>query len=94
VSAGMFAAMYVGLADAGQAKRMVEFARANLERAGGLRSSTSDSGKQWDGVHGWAPFHMMAIQGASSYGHFNAAKDWAIKWAGALAQIHSRTGHF
>ncbi|NJM09716.1 MAG: hypothetical protein HC883_02120 [Bdellovibrionaceae bacterium] len=55
VSAEMFSAMYVGLASPDQARRMTEFGANVLERDGGLRASTVDSGKQWDGVHGWAP---------------------------------------
>lgn len=94
VSADMLSAMYVGLATPEQAKRMLEFARLNLERAGGLRASTVDSGKQWDGVHGWAPFHMMAIEGAARYGYEQTAKVWASKWVSALAGIYGRTGNF
>lgn len=94
VSAEMFTAMYVGLVTKSQARRMVAFAEQELERKGGLRSSTVDSGKQWDGSHGWAPFHVMAIHGANAYGLRTAAHRWARKWTNALAQIYSRTGFF
>jgi alpha,alpha-trehalase len=94
VSADMLSTMYVGLASPGQAARMISFAERVFERAGGLRATTVDSGKQWDGVHGWAPFHMMAITGAQRYGYLNAAKRWATKWVSALAAIHARTGYF
>lgn len=94
VSSEMFAALYTGLATPEQARRVIEFAEQNLERAGGLRASTSDSGKQWDGAHGWAPFHMMAVQGATRYGHYFTARRWAGKWVSSLAEIYARTGNF
>ncbi|NJL26224.1 MAG: hypothetical protein HC902_14425 [Calothrix sp. SM1_5_4] len=94
VSAEMYAAMYVGLASKVQARRMVSFGEKFLERKGGLRSSTVDSGKQWDGVHGWAPFHMMAIEGARGYGFLDTAKRWTVKWTVALSEIFWRTGNF
>ena len=63
-----FYPLWVGVADEKQAARIV----ANLhifERPGGLLTSTSVSGSQWDAPFGWAPTEMIAIQGLRRYGY-------------------------
>ncbi|HSE25776.1 MAG TPA: trehalase family glycosidase [Pyrinomonadaceae bacterium] len=63
-----FYPLWVGVADKSQAARIV----ANLqlfERPGGLLTSTSVSGSQWDAPFGWAPTEMIAIQGLRRYGY-------------------------
>ncbi|WP_152053111.1 trehalase family glycosidase [Tautonia marina] len=67
-----FYPLWAGLADAGQADRVV----ANLhlfERPGGLQTSTNESGSQWDAPIGWAPMHLIAVQGLRRYGHHEVA---------------------
>jgi len=63
-----FYPLWVGAADERRAARIV----ANLhlfERPGGLLTSTSVSGSQWDAPFGWAPTEMIAIQGLRRYGY-------------------------
>ncbi|MGH9881710.1 MAG: trehalase family glycosidase, partial [Pyrinomonadaceae bacterium] len=63
-----FYPLWVGVADRRRAARIV----ANLhlfERPGGLLTSTSVSGSQWDAPFGWAPTEMIAIQGLRRYGY-------------------------
>lgn len=67
-----FYPLWVGVADEKQAARIV----ANLhlfERPGGLLTSTSVSGSQWDAPFGWAPTEMIAIEGLRRYGYDNEA---------------------
>ena len=63
-----FYPLWVGVADKRQAERIV----ANLhlfERPGGLLTSTTVTGSQWDAPFGWAPTEMIAIQGLRRYGY-------------------------
>jgi alpha,alpha-trehalase len=67
-----FYPLWVGVADKNQAARIV----ANLhlfERPGGLLTSTSVTGSQWDAPFGWAPTEMIAIQGLRRYGYSKEA---------------------
>lgn len=67
-----FYPMWAGIAEPAQAERIV----ANLqrfERAGGLLTSTNQSGNQWDAPFGWAPLEMIAVQGMRRYGYVEAA---------------------
>jgi len=68
-----FYPLWVGIASPQQAARVV----ANLklfELPGGLQTSTNVSGSQWDAPFGWAPMHMIAVEGLRRYG-YNAEAD-------------------
>jgi len=59
--------LWVGMASPAQAGRV----RANLARfeaPGGLLTSTTVSGNQWDAPFGWAPLQLAAVDGLRRYG--------------------------
>jgi alpha,alpha-trehalase len=63
-----FYPLWAGIASPGQASRIVK----NLsifERPGGLQTSTSETGNQWDAPFGWAPMQMIAVKGLRRYGY-------------------------
>jgi alpha,alpha-trehalase len=67
-----FYPLWVGIADRRQAARIV----SNLhlfERAGGLQTSTNQSGNQWDAPFGWAPLQMIGVWGLRRYGYHREA---------------------
>lgn len=67
-----FYPLWSGLASPVQAARIVK----NLslfERRGGLQTSTTRSGSQWDAPFGWAPMQMIAVAGLRRYGYEGAA---------------------
>ncbi|MGA8597523.1 MAG: trehalase family glycosidase [Bryobacteraceae bacterium] len=68
-----FYPLWAGLASEEQAERL----RSNLrifEKAGGLETSDNVSGNQWDAPYGWAPLHILAVEGLRRYG-FNDDAD-------------------
>lgn len=68
-----FYPLWTGIAGKAQAARVLK----NLdrfERPGGLQTSTTKSGSQWDAPFGWAPMQMIAVAGLRRYG-YNAAAD-------------------
>ncbi|MBZ5535202.1 MAG: trehalase [Acidobacteriia bacterium] len=73
VFAATFYPLWAGLASPEQA----EAVRQNLklfEQQGGLAMSGTASGAQWDYPYGWAPIHLIAIEGLRRYG-FNEDAD-------------------
>ena len=63
--------------------------RANLplfEMAGGLMTSTTESGSQWDAPFGWAPLHLFAVEGLRRYGFEEDADRIAGKFVGLVAK--------
>jgi alpha,alpha-trehalase len=76
------------------ARRMVAYARENLEQRFGLAASAKESveaarthdQRQWDYPYGWAPHQMLAWQGLKNYG-FNAEADGlAYRWLYCIAK--------
>jgi alpha,alpha-trehalase len=67
-----FYPLWAGIASQGQAERL----RSNLpifEKAGGLQTSDRVTGNQWDAPYGWAPLHILAVEGLRRYGFSNDA---------------------
>ncbi len=67
-----FYPMWAGIASPDQARRIVENL-GRFERPGGLMTSTTESGSQWDAPFGWAPMQMIAVAGLRRYGYQEAA---------------------
>jgi len=81
--------LWAGLATPAQAKRLA----ANLplfERAGGLQTSTEDTGQQWDAPFGWAPTNWLAVDGLARYGYTADADRLAGKF---MATVESGFRH-
>lgn len=68
-----FYPLWVGLASDGQA-RAVDANLRLFEQPGGLAMSTHESGAQWDYPYGWAPIHLLAVEGLRRY-KFHADAD-------------------
>jgi alpha,alpha-trehalase len=63
-----FYPLWAGLATKAQAQAVA----ANLgrfEQAGGLAMSRLESQAQWDYPYGWAPIHLLALEGLRRYGY-------------------------
>lgn len=63
-----FYPLWIGLATPAQALA-VKNNLSLFEKKGGLATSTYRSGAQWDYPYGWAPFHLIAIEGLRRYGY-------------------------
>lgn len=91
LTADTFAPLFANVASPDQALR-VRAQLGKLEQRGGLMSSElTDSTHQWDGDNGWAPQHVIAIQGLRNYNLESDARRLAAKWVEALARIHDAT---
>ena len=84
-------ALWAGVATPAQAKRLV----ANLplfERAGGLQTSTEDTGQQWDAPFGWAPTNWLAVDGLARYGYTADADRIARKFMTTVQNGYQHDG--
>jgi alpha,alpha-trehalase len=92
VSGDLFSTLFAKVANASQAKRIVEQLSV-LEAPGGIRASNiKSSTHQWDGDNGWAPFQFFAIDGLRNYGYTQDAKRIATKWVKVNAKVHAESG--
>jgi alpha,alpha-trehalase len=80
-----FFPLWVGLASKAHAARVA----ANLptfEAPGGLLTSTTESGSQWDAPFGWAPLQLAAVEGLRRYGFTEDADRLSRKFVTLVAK--------
>jgi alpha,alpha-trehalase len=84
-------ALWCGIASPAEAKKLV----ANLqlfERPGGLQTSTTTTGVQWDAPFGWAPTNYIAVAGLRRYGYTTEARRIATEFTSTIAANYARDG--
>jgi alpha,alpha-trehalase len=86
-----FYPLWAGLATPEQAKAVVANLRA-FARAGGLAMSPYETGVQWDLPYGWAPTHLLAVEGMRRYGFKTDADRVAREWVDTVATNFRRDG--
>ncbi len=89
--AATFYPLWAGAASRSQADR-VAGNLARFEATGGLLTSTTKSGSQWDAPFGWAPLQLLAVSGLRRYGHDEEASRLARKFVALVTREFERTG--
>ncbi|HRJ06207.1 MAG TPA: alpha,alpha-trehalase TreF [Candidatus Saccharibacteria bacterium] len=77
--AGVFP-LYARIASKQQADAVADRLRKDFLKAGGLVSTLTNSGEQWDAPNGWAPLQWIAIEGLRNYGHHDLANEIKRRW--------------
>ncbi len=70
--------LYVNAASNDRAAKMATVTESRLLKAGGIATTTINSGQQWDSPNGWAPLQWVATEGLQNYGKDNIAMD--VSW--------------
>lgn len=91
-SAAMLYPLFVGLASRVQADRVAGATRAGLLAPGGLRTTTSRTGQQWDAPNGWAPLQWIGVRGLASYGHRPLSDEIGRRWLVTVCRAYGETG--
>ena len=86
-----FYPLWVGAASKEQAAR-VEKNLPLFEAPGGLRTSTSVTGNQWDAPFGWAPLQQIPVLGLRRYGYAADADRIATKWLSLVGKEFAEHG--
>ena len=66
--AATFYPLWTGLASPEQARAVARNLRL-FEQPGGIVTSRTESGAQWDFPYGWAPLQLLAVEGLRRYGY-------------------------
>jgi alpha,alpha-trehalase len=90
-AAGLFP-LFFGLSTRAQAGRVAKVVRAQLLKPGGLVTTPTSSGQQWDAPNGWAPLQWIAIKGLADYGERELARTIARRWMNNVVAAYRRTG--
>ena len=86
--AGVFP-LYAKIADAKQAAAVAHMIEKSFLKEGGLMTTLTESGQQWDGSNGWAPLHWIVIEGLRNYGYHSLADEIKRRWIATNKKIYN-----
>jgi len=86
-----FYPLWAGIASREQAARVVR-SLPMFEKPGGLETSTSQSGEQWDAPFGWAPLELIAVEGLRRYGYNQDADRISEKFLSLVLDQYRKSG--
>jgi alpha,alpha-trehalase len=84
--------LFVGVARPERARKTAESAGAALLAAGGLSTSTINTGEQWDAPNGWAPLQWIAVEGLERYGAKALARDVGNRFLSSVEAVYAAEG--
>ena len=91
-SAAMLYPLFCGIATPEQAQVVADAVRAQLLAPGGIATTATVTGQQWDAPNGWAPLQWIAIEGLGNYGFATLAADIAHRWIHENLEVYRATG--
>jgi alpha,alpha-trehalase len=92
VSAATLYPLFVSSASKAQAAAVAKVAAGELLKAGGIVTTTLETGQQWDSPNGWAPLQWIAISGLRDYGETPLAAAIACRWMANVHEVYRQSG--
>ncbi|MBK8042272.1 MAG: alpha,alpha-trehalase TreF [Haliscomenobacter sp.] len=89
--AGVFP-LFFGLASQSQASNAAATLEKDFLQPGGLVTTLSQTGQQWDAPNGWAPLQWMAIQGLRNYQFTALADSIQTRWIAQIDKTYRQNG--
>ena len=84
--------LFVGLADSDRAAAVARTVEARFLAPGGLRTSLTTTGQQWDNPNGWPPLQWMSYAGLRDYGHEALARTIRERWMANNERVFDNVG--
>ncbi|KYH23922.1 periplasmic trehalase [Halalkalicoccus paucihalophilus] len=84
--------LFCRMATEEQAAKVAAHLKERFLHSGGLVTTLTESGEQWDAPNGWAPLHWMASVGLHQYGHERLAEMVAGRWLDLNREVFDRNG--
>lgn len=72
--------LFAKIATIDQAESVCQILQKHLLKAGGIVTTTVNSGQQWDSPNGWAPLQYFTTVGLENYKFVSVAKDIKERW--------------
>jgi alpha,alpha-trehalase len=92
ISAAMAYPLFFKMVTKREADRVVAAIQQNLLRAGGIVTTTNNTGFEWDAPYGYAPLQWLTIRGLRNYGHEETANDIKKRWCDLNIKVFKTTG--
>ncbi|MEM9983578.1 MAG: alpha,alpha-trehalase TreF [Bacteroidota bacterium] len=90
-AAAMFP-LFFELSDSERATEVHDAVSQGLLAPGGIRTTTSPSGQQWDDPNGWAPLQWISYLGMKNYGFEETAASIKQRWISLNTKVYQNTG--
>lgn len=84
--------LFFGVATPDMAASVAETLEKNFLMPGGLVTTLTVSGEQWDSPNGWAPLQWMACQGLKNYQQHELAEEIEKCWIRQNIRVFKHTG--
>lgn len=84
--------LFLGLANAEQAKKVAEAIAEKFLYQGGLVTTTKQSGQQWDLPNAWAPYQWIGFKAMKNYGFDELAETIKNNWCSNVERVYNNTG--
>lgn len=84
--------LYAGIATKAQAEQVATMLERDFLRGGGLRTTLTHSGEQWDAPNGWAPLQWVAYVGLRRYGFNVLAQEVRARWMASAEKVFATHG--
>jgi alpha,alpha-trehalase len=92
VSAATLYPLFVSLASKPQAAAVAAITAGELLKAGGIVTTTLETGQHWDSPNGWAPLQWIAVSGLRDYGQTPLAAAIACRWMANVNDVYRQSG--
>lgn len=84
--------LYFGIAKPEYAAKVRKELEKNFLKPGGLVTTFTNTGQQWDSPNGWPPLQWIAIKALREYGFNTLADTIKLRWLHLNETIYNRTG--
>ena len=84
--------LYIGIASSDQADAVAALLDKKFLQEGGLLTTLSDTGQQWDAPNGWAPLHWFAVEGLKKYGYNDLAEKIQERFICRVETVYADSG--
>jgi alpha,alpha-trehalase len=84
--------LFFNLADHKQARFINAYVRLNFMSSGGVLTTLSETGQQWDIPNGWAPLQWIVYKGLLNYNFTQSAERLRSNWLHLVEKQYYATG--
>ncbi len=84
--------LFFQIAEKEQAEKVAQHIENKLLQPGGVATTLTRSGQQWDAPNGWAPLQWMTFQGLKNYGFTTLADEIRRRWLALNEKTYAATG--
>jgi alpha,alpha-trehalase len=85
-------ALFLNVATKEQSKKVAAHLDKFFIKPGGILTTLSSNGQQWDSPNGWAPLQWIAYKGMMNYGFDEEAKKISDAWTSTIDNVFGQTG--